>query len=97
MLHNTKAAQSIRLSKTLTAFHTANRLSRSFPQNKRVLFYYSLTAVHSLDTAKYRVHELTMLLWGMKKKKLSCGKKEKTETRNEETHKEQATIWKIKN
>jgi hypothetical protein len=40
------------------------------------LLYYSLTAVPSLfDTAKYRVQELTMLLWGMKK--LLCGKKEK--------------------
>lgn len=68
MLHNTQAAQCIRLSKTLTAFHTANRLSHSFPQYMGGLFYYSLTAVPSLlDTATYKVQELTMLRWGMKK------------------------------
>ena len=68
MLHNTQAAQCIRLSKTLTAFNTANRLSHSFPHYMRVLYSYSLIAVPSLlDIAMYRVQELTMLLRGMKK------------------------------
>ena len=68
MLHNTKAAQCIRLSKTLTAFRTANRLSHSFPNYMAGLFYYSLTALPSLlDIAMHRVQELTMLLWGIKK------------------------------
>jgi len=51
-----------------------------------VLFYYPLIAVPSLlDIAMYRVQELTMFLRGMEKK-LLCGKKKKTETRIEETH-----------
>jgi hypothetical protein len=63
-LHNTKAAQCIRLSKTLTAVHTSNRLIHSFPNYMAVLFYYSLTALASLlDKAIHRVQELTMLLW----------------------------------
>lgn len=96
MLHNTQAAQCIRLSKTLTAFHTANRFSHSFPHYMGVLFYYSLTAVPSLlDTAMYKVQELTMLLRGMKET-IMRKKRKKTEARTEETHKEYAAIWKIK-
>jgi hypothetical protein len=43
----------------------------------------------------YRVQKLTTLLCGMKIK-LLCGKGKKAETSIEKTHKEYATIWKIK-
>lgn len=43
----------------------------------------------------YKVQELTMFLWGMKKN--YCAEKRKDrEKRIEETHKEYAKIWKIK-
>lgn len=54
MLHNTQTAYCIRLSKTLTAIHTGNRLSHFFPYYMGGLFYYSLTAVpFLLDIATY--------------------------------------------
>jgi len=61
-----------------------------------VLFYYSLIAVpFLLDIAMYRVQELTMLLRGMKK--ILCGKKKKTETRIEETHRVRHNLENKKN
>ena len=78
MLHNAQTAQCIRLSKTLTAFHTANRLSHSFPHYMGGLFYHSFTDVPSLlDIAMYKVQELTMLLWGDEKKTIMRKKRKR--------------------
>lgn len=78
MLHNTQAAYCIRLSKTLTAIHTGNRLSHFFPYYMGGLFYYSLTAVpFLLDIAMYSGAGTNDVSLGNEKKTIMRGKKRK--------------------